>query len=522
MNDSQYNNNDICVCSIHVKYNGDTISKLYIDFNNLEPDITRIQYGNGIICEHSQTKKQYIITCDHIILKKADYECYAENINDEVIKFSINIYKRIPELDLIIMQITDDLKIPLKITRLDMLTDTKYTTYDQNYILMRCGAFINNTYITNIKKININDEINLIFDKLRSEYIDDIPLYNAPIINIGNKKIQDIIKNNDETQGSTKELFNALKGISGSSLYGDNTFIGLIAIVINDDGNVCIRAIPKFLITTIINSIINNNNLNFNFLGLQMNTLHAQIITEGIYNNYNVLITNKNTPWFYTSNDNKKTYLEDGTIIVKINDLPINEKGLIYYEQIQTYVPLNTYIMLESINNGTATIINITTLKDTIKNVFSKKISLLPRKYNDQYVIKLFEDDSFEKKVIIYNNKDIRINDGLPMIIMELSEEILLFYKKHNITIKSKLFNENNSNYCIDFNKYVILLNYKIKVNLNKKLSLCDYLKFPIKHSKSTHTFYVIKMINNIQIKNINTVSTIINNDKKISSINFY
>ena len=81
----------------------DISERFFHDWYNYDPDRSRILRGTGYI--RTIKDKQYVITCNHIMVKYASYIGYCYDELSEIVNFNMIIHFRIPELDLVIMEI---------------------------------------------------------------------------------------------------------------------------------------------------------------------------------------------------------------------------------------------------------------------------------------------------------------------------------------------------------------------------------------------------------------------------------
>ena len=269
----------------------------YHDFNNFFPDKQRIYRGSGFI--RTLNNKQYVITCNHIMVKYASYVGYCTNVNSTIICFNMIIYKRIPELDIVIMEISSKLDYPLpdipfeypkKINKM-----TEKETHNHN-ILISGEYNPNNIEKPVFKKIELNTDIIQEFDILKSTYIHDIPIISIPVHEILSiKKILneyklDITQYLNITflkkQNISQKIADVLSGTSGSIIRSNNNNIGMCCLYADSSSGIFLKALPLFLIDIIVkNTIFLNQNI---VLGIQVDTYPCDIeyMKEHFYAQY--------------------------------------------------------------------------------------------------------------------------------------------------------------------------------------------------------------------------------------------
>jgi hypothetical protein len=87
--------------------------ELLLDFANTEPDKYRINVGSGFLTTFMG--ERFVITCSHIVINSAiKYRTYFK-IGNNVKMFDMEVYARMPEIDIAIMRFTD--------------TNTRYSMY---------------------------------------------------------------------------------------------------------------------------------------------------------------------------------------------------------------------------------------------------------------------------------------------------------------------------------------------------------------------------------------------------------
>ena len=401
------------ICSIHSYYDNEDLTK--IDFCNFSPQKKYIYQANGYIktIEH----EQYVITCNHIIKKYSTKNigyCYYKK---QLVELILEEKRRIPEIDIIIMKIIEvnvkskDIPVSDELTKsvelsdlsdLDISTDLSSVIqyrYTDNAILSRQLEHPFLSTLTNIK-----DDMTFIFDTLKYKIVRDIPLL--------------CIDNN-----SNKDFF------SGNIIQSDGKNIGIVSM--NKENKIII--IPFFLIDILINNI---------FMGIQLDTIPCDIshLEKDMFAH---IVDINSCPY----PNGKKTFIfHKDDVIMKVDDKQFNKDKMIFCELMNMFIPLNTYMMIQSILKKTIAV-------SVYRNDKIKTYNLSGIDYNDMYPVKLYSNIVFVKKNFY----------------TEMNEDILIYHFKNGNIVKI--------NVC---EKY-ITMGERIIVSLNK------------------YSFKIIKKVKNIQ-----------------------
>jgi hypothetical protein len=258
-------------------------------------------------------------------------------------------------------------------------------------------------------------------------------------------------------------------------------------MITDTNQELCIRAIPMFLLEIIVKNIINKGRNDF--MGIQINTQLCDIEYQKQDLSAHYVVCQS---CFY-KNGKKYFSFNEGDIIIEIDNKKFNNEKLIWSETMNMYVPLNTYMMIRS-NVGPDIPICVKIAKQ-----FSDDIKI--RNYNLSCIC---YDDMFKKRIIsrCYNWKG--------YIFLELSEEMIIFYQKLNMIIVNGT--EFSDAYYLNDDRQVILLNYK-KIILNG-IKESDYKSFPIpltlKNKKNCYFFYTVNTIGQRKINNIEELISVL------------
>jgi len=340
------------ICTVYSYYDEPDLTK--IDFNNFMFHKKMIYKGNGYF--KTINLKQYVITCDHIIKNNSSrhvaYSYSKELLMD--IELELEIERRIPEIDVVIMKIVNS-----KTVLPDLETvDTVLEEYGINNVIM--SRQLVSPFLFTLT--NINDKISLIFDTLKYNIIRDLPLLTTSIKSIK----QDIY--------------------SGSIVQSDNKNIGMISM--NKKDNVVI--IPFFLINLVIFNTL---------LGIQLDTICCDILYLD-KNMFAHIVTNNSCSY---PNGKKKFIFHKDDVIMKVNDKEFNKDKMLLCEINNIYVPFNTYMLTYA------------TLKKQIsvtiyRNKKVKTHNLSGIEYNDMYPVRLYSSIKvIDKKIYTELNEDLLI-----------------------------------------------------------------------------------------------------------------
>lgn len=301
-----------------------------------------------------------------------------------------------------------------------------------------------NDFLRKIKSQIVNNDINIINIKDMKQYRDsEFKIYHSEIImnfidieNISLKSniFPQILMGKFNTN-YTKEL----NGYSGSICYIKNKIFGLL---ISQSDNF-IEIFPLELIIDLIN--------NYVYFGKRYLPVSL---------NNNIIIKNYRN---FNKND----------VILKINNIDVNDFGTIYYHKYDIYIPIDTYILLNDDNKVIMTIERNGKIKKQINikysieifnenkislnikenNKYSKIKNLYFKELSEEYLIKVYSN----KKIPdinynnIYTNKKILYLDSDPANIVNNSNEVLILNKISG----HKIYNLNQIKHYINQKKCV-------------------------------------------------------------------
>lgn len=483
-------------------FNQNKIKKYFkYDFNNTEQDIFSIRSGIGYI--RTILDKQYVITCEHIMVDySTKYIGYCKSkLTNKLLSFNMIVYKRIPEIDIIIMKIKDsELREVLPELKIDNNTNIMNTKNNNKIIIPKYVEDNNNEDCKiKYKEYNIDSKINIIYHKLKSDIIDHLPLYELYLNNIVELKyifekyninfnnINEEIKKT-QYQELNNILRNKLRGISGSILQVNNSNIGMVVKRTTNNKGIKLLILPLFLINLIVDNYITNDVNELKSIVVKTDGCEIEYDGVPMYGHY---IKKKSCPYI---NGKRIFTFNEGDIILQIDNKYFNNSYLIFSEIMKSYVPITTYLMLKSLSSNTG--INIKTCKQYTMDNKIRNYNLLGIPYNNMQKLRITNTISYIWRKLIF---------------IELSEELIKFYKNMNIDIITA--NDKINTYESNNKRIVILFNYNNRNNI-EKLDINYYKKLPIKcPHKNSYYFYVLTMIGKRKINNIKDLQKIINLD---------
>jgi hypothetical protein len=418
------------------------------DFTNFSPDRYQILRGIGYI--RSFNHKQYVVTCNHIMVKYSSYVGYCTDITSKLVKFDMIIYRRIPELDIVIMEILNPLDNPLP----DLPTADKLQEY---YDASSDNMLVTGEYIpqkpcneVEFKTINLNHAIHVVFDILTSKHIHQIPLLNLPVYEMDVvKKIAidqkfdlrtDMKIMNTKRQSISKMIAGKLAGTSGSIVRSNNANIGMCCLFTDTENGVFLKALPIFLIDIVVNNVITLGC--DEFMGIRIDTYGCDIehLHEHMQAHY---VIQQSCNYI---NGKKVFSFNKGDVILEVDGNRFNKNMMVHCDIINMNVPLNTYLMIKS-NKHPELPVTIKISKQSHNDSKIRIHNLACISYNDMYYCR------------ITSKTCCRWND---MVFIDLSEELVMFYKRLGINITNGL---NLDNAHVSNEKIVILFNYMKKIN---------------------------------------------------------
>jgi hypothetical protein len=516
--------------------NTGNIHNSLLDFSNYEPDKFRINMGSGFLI--TIMGERFVITCSHIMIKSAVKYTAIFDINLHAESFDMEVYFRIPEIDMVIMKFADiedrlaiykNISTKSKLSHVPDLMESYNVSYirdyqnnldieKQNQILTAVHVISNDINTENQIKydtIDLPTKLDRVHSTLVTSMIETIPNISIPISGLDiftdietkyQKKIEDIF--NDEKDITSKIAINKvmkkLKGLSGSiitsqdtkNINSKNICLGMIVTFslstvnstetkLKNEGS--IKSIPMDVILTVVNNCIRKRNVNL--MGVQID-YNGCIAEENEKEFYAAIVRNPSSRYI---NGKKDFWFNPEDLILGIDQMDIKLNGSELVLNTKKYgnkLPLNAYMFYKG-NEELGSDISITLSK--VYDKINKKINfnIKPIPYNNMHITR------------IYHQKEILWNGYL---FLELSEELIRFYKFIGIDL---LMGDDINEESMNGEKIVILFNYNkvLSSDLNSRyMNLVEYTNMPckiIKNTKPVYFFYRLERVSNRMICNI-------------------
>lgn len=511
------------------------------DFSNFEPSRARILRGSGYI--RTISGEQYVITCNHIMVKYAlSYKGYCYDLKGNMSEFEMCVHRRIPELDIVIMRIITKLDNPLPELDRCRFTSPVYSGKLENKIVsyeyipssVRVQKGSKHAKVVTPEMIavtsqDVNDDIIITFDTLKSKYLKNIPSFNIPVRNMKSIKTlaktskidyDKAIKTFDYNRMTLSKTIGAMfAGTSGGIVCSAGVNIGMICMFIDIDSGFYLKALPLNIIDALVENILYKIITNIN--GIQIDTYGCEIeyMKEQIYGHY---VVRQSSSY---GNGKKLFSFNDGDIILEVDGKRFNKEMMIWSNFLDMFVPLNTYTFIRSNIELEITYDDreIDRYGDSDETDEEDTQHINPtHRYISFKIAKQYQDDT---KIRLYNLASIayddmykfRINDGKYLswnghIFTELSEEMIEFYRRLGLNIVVSGVATNMDRYANDKrDKIVVLLNYKktVKDVLNE-----DYFKsLPVRGSEGVY-FYVLTFVGQKKISCLVDLATALDSAK--------
>lgn len=493
-----------------------------LDFSNTEPDKFRINVGTGFLV--TIMGERFVITCSHIMIKSAVRYTAFFKIDSNVNIFDLEVYFRIPEIDMIIMKfaniqdrsaIYESTSSTSHLSRIPDLIDS--------YDIKKIREYQNNNYKTqnqiltaiydsdNIKPyirydtIDLNN-LDITYSTLVTSLIDSVPNISIPIDGLGiftdiekkyNTKIETIMdyKKNANSRRVMNKIIKRLRGLSGSIIISNSDdskciCIGMIVTfsLANCD-NVktqgTIKSIPMDVILTVADNCIRKR-IN-KLMGVHID-FNGCIAEEGDKEFYAAIVRKPSSRYI---NGKKDFWFSPEDMILGIDQMDLDRSGselVLNTENYGNKVPINSYMFYKSNTElGSELSITISKIYDQVQKKINFNIKPIP--YNDMYVIRMYH-----QKEILWRG----------YLFLELSEELLRFYKHNGINL---LMGNDINEESMNGEKIVILFNYNntLPSDLDDRyMNLNEYTKMPCKTiTGNTYFFYQLERISNRVINHI-------------------
>jgi len=437
-----------------------------------------IKYSMGTFIKIKNTL--YVLSCYHGIQNYNEIYLYElKKINDtsytiNKIETSVACYS--DELDLALLSLNDShnfntADIDDFSLRFLKKNDVIEIVYDETKKISESKLIKNKSKIELIYKETI-------YEKYSSFNMPELPYLKFSIKNIS----EDLIRN--------------LKGLSGIICYNkQNKIIGMLSNYSKVDNHV--KIIPSVVIKNFILEYSKKQRYD-GISGLIFKNSFCEFEHEN--NDYNGIIVEKTFGIKY------KDTFKNGDIIFKINDKVISKDGKIYDEEIGESIPFNSFI---SLNTNVDDEVNLVLMRNNPKlNDYEEiKVPVKAISYNQARKIDLNHNDKFVEC------------NGL--IFTEISENIIEFYRNHNIHLIGKLLKHfaNDSYGPNEHHKKIVLIN--ILNNKFSKENMKEINKFGLplikkRNSKNEYYMCILDTVNGKKVTNLSNLTNRLSNNKNI------
>lgn len=448
----------------------DVTNDFLIDFYNYAPTRFRIQRGIGFI--RIINGRYYVVTCNHIMIKNSIYTGYISDVKKKTIKFDMTICHRIPEIDLVILEIKQPVNSGLKeiIFTKNNIKPIYYESEDNKNVILTGEYIPSNSFLKKQNELqysflNVESNVEYVFENLDNKIIQQLPLLSIPIDKLDPVKkliakfkinLKDDLKEmNEKRRFITKIIGETISGISGSIICCGGINVGMISIYTHSNSDISVKALPLFLIDQIVQNVIKSSILLLKSIQIYTDP-YKDVINNEMYN-YHMVI--KKTCQLY--NGKKFFTFNEGNVIMEVDSKKFNNDHLLYSDVVRFYVPLNTYMFLKSVFYPDLPI-PIKIAKRTLNGSTDRPDISLPKirvhnlmgiPYNDMYRIRIFT------KIYEWNN----------LIFMELSNEIIEWYNRMGKPIIDDIVSDKNEGIEASANneRIVIMFNHK-NINIHK------------------------------------------------------
>lgn len=301
--------------------------KVNYDIDSLINDISKISleeinFGHGLLLDIDGFK--CIVTCSHIVGKaNMRINILLEDINKNVCSESCKLALNIEEYEIAVLEIENKrnekkYKFYEITEKIKIKTDLRYTIFFNTLEGIISSSFVEN--IINVSKISIEKQ------HIKSIYLPAIPC---------------VVVESDN-------LPEDLHGLSGSIVTDpDKNPVAIVSHTTDFDNK--INCIPLSFAVKFIRECIKGNKTSLIFSSVFIDFDKIEIeYKERHLTCYCVKNNHKIT---YPSTNKKKTKIEIGDIIFKVNNFDINSEGEIYHDEIGLNLDFFAYVMIESISD---------------------------------------------------------------------------------------------------------------------------------------------------------------------------
>jgi len=438
--------------------------------NRAEPKKT-VKYSIGTFIKINNAS--YILSCYHGI--QNNYEVYLyQLVKLKGGKYGVN------KIDAVVKCFSDELDLALLTFDLASLEVSGVSYVDINSFsddLPPINGKLTLTYnqtkkisedsLTKEEKIMELNMIDLIFEKYSSFNMPELPYLKCMIRDLSDDKLT------------------VLKGLSGVLCYRNDKIVGMLMNYSRDDN--CIRIIPSNVARMFINEFsvkdaydgVPGIMLRYDISEVSYNGAKcAGVIVDSTYDiKYDELIKN-------------------GDIIVRLDGKEITKDGMIFDQKMRTYVPFETYISMNFKNND---YVMMNLMRKETRGDDHKDITVN---------VKTIPLCKIRTMQINHDNKYSTING---FVFTELTENIIEFYRNHNIQISGDILERYaiESFGPVDQPRPIVLINIINSEFSKQHLDQVRKIGLPLLKKKNTKNEYYLCILDTINKQKIARLSDI-------------
>jgi hypothetical protein len=435
--------------------------------------------------------KYFIITCNHVMKPRSKYVAY-QGTGKNTIMMNLVPHIRLFELDIIVLSVVDYKKIEPESESTQNVNnlvdvDLKELISSENIkrIYNKSGSDKSNSngetqnwLITGeykagdgvmLKHIPINTDIICIDETIFCKGFADIPILSFRLEE--NDKLFTALKN-DFVVSTNEQL---LKGLSGSIICNGNESISMIMMYMQNinTNEIYIKSIPLRLLDIIVECVIIRNFKSL--IGIKL----SKCVCDFDGKEYNARYITRTSCRLI--NGRSTFQFNEGDLIVQVDGNNFTENSLLQMDMLGCAVTINAYLFIKCMLDQE---VDCTVIRSDANETKMRTYSLSGIEYNDMFRCRTYHLGIFE-----WNQ----------MIFMEMSQQVIDYYESQGRPLtgwKNKI-----DEYSLTDERYVILYNYRKKVNL-EKITQKQYDTMPCLIDNN-YFFYIVEKIGNRKITNI-------------------
>jgi hypothetical protein len=308
---------------------------------------------------------------------------------------------------------------------------------------------------------------NVILEKYSSFNMPELPYFKCTIRDLSDDKLT------------------VLKGLSGVQCYRDDKIVGMLMNYSKDDN--CIRVVPS----TVILMFINEFSVKGMYSGIPGIILRYDI-SEVSHNGAKCAGIVVDSTYDIQYDEMVKA----GDIIFRIDGKEISKDGMIFDQKMKTYVPFETYITMNFRND------------DRVLMTLMRK-ELKTDDYKEMIVnVKTVPLCKIRTVQINHDNRYSTING---FVFTELTENIIEFYRNHNIYISGDLLERYaiESFGSVDQPRPIVLINIISSEFDKQHLDLVRKIGLPLLKKKNTKNEYYLCILDTINKQKVTRLADI-------------